>query len=1247
MASWENAALRLSTHVHVESTSTLLHKSLPPVPNQKSPSTTKFQDESSEEDSKSPKGWKPLSLSTPILLAVMALTILLAAAVETIAQRSATQGGLALSPTLDDLPGYAKFGYLYVPTIIAVFYSMIWSWIDLDVKRMQPWFELSKTSGATGENSIFLDYQYDFVALVPFKAAKRKHWPVFFGGTAMIIVFWAITPLQSALLGTGIVKQTDSTAIGIRSELVPVSEHKTLLDPEFLNTGYAVGWLGQSFPPFTTSKYALLPYYTANNSAPPKVESNVTAVTTKLSTELNCWPAEVHQDGPKAKGSFFFLNGQGCNTTVFFGVLSRRRMFYIGYYSDAYSDFYLSNSECPKTANSTHQFLAIWAKTVEVPGQEDPDFNMTALFCQPQYYKQQVFARVNSSDLKPDSDFEHSLSPKEVLSEREFNATAFEYLLANGMAENPIVKDWPFNSVIEQHPRLNYTGFTQPVSNMVGFALAGKNMSSDTYADPKVLQKVYNDAHQYLFTLAVNKLLINVTDMSNRTASTEYFLYGVIVSRAFATAVESFMGVVAVFTFVVLWFCQKTPSHLPANPSSINRHIDIFRESTTVMHSFRSMDNATEKTLFEAYKDDNFQLLDNRKQDTTTVHMNKAKKEENESEENKPETQKGYYDPARPFVLRRISGVLFVAVLIGAMVFLSYLKQEETRLNGLYRPSESFEVLQLLENYIPTIFATLIEPLWILLNRHLCSLQPFKDLWEGQAKPSRSLDATYTAIPPQLAIWRAAMSRHFLLVLVCAMALLANLLAVGLGSLFNEEPMIASYAEMLQPAFAPRFDNYSVATFDEYLSQNLITSSQYKDHMYVAMANVSSGTRLPAWVTPDYFFQPYKLGESGTRDSADTYTLETQGFGVAANCTTVTPFKLPIYKEEVQLVKSTDGKLCTQTSLVAKAGSEMRASTSNRSTGASSIEYASARTADFAGDPCDTPLTLGWGRTAAAENVNDTVEAGFMICYPVFETAKFNVTVDTSGYVLSYNKTGNLANELDYADSQAHTEIVFEVYNRWWNMLPEWHNDTTARDWLNYFITVLHGNRTNLDPATPVPEPESLTPVVEEMYRRLYAIILGLNEQIFDHENVGKSITATRRTKETRIFMEDASFIITMTVLALNTVVASIFYIRAIKFVLPRMPTTIGSILAYVAPSRLASSSPRRMPGQAGRTFSFGRYLDADGEVRLGIELDPYVVRIEPSSLRAKKDPFAPIWAKFRGRGENPARKNVKSGPWL
>lgn len=113
-------------------------------------------------------------MRAPVLMALTVLTLLIAGAIEVLAQLSHSRGGLALSRTQDDIPQHAMISYLYAPTVVAVLYSLLWSWVDLDIKRMQPWFELSKPEGATAQNSMFLDYPYDFIATVPIKAARRR-----------------------------------------------------------------------------------------------------------------------------------------------------------------------------------------------------------------------------------------------------------------------------------------------------------------------------------------------------------------------------------------------------------------------------------------------------------------------------------------------------------------------------------------------------------------------------------------------------------------------------------------------------------------------------------------------------------------------------------------------------------------------------------------------------------------------------------------------------------------------------------------------------------------------------------------------------------------------------------------------------------------------------------------------------------------------------------------------------------------
>ncbi|KAF7559002.1 hypothetical protein G7046_g5158 [Stylonectria norvegica] len=1165
-------------------------------------------------------GWKPLSLSAPILGAIIAFTLLLAAAIETLAQRSSAAGGLALSPSLDEIPALATFAYLYVPNTVAVLYSLVWSWVDLDAKRMQPWFELSKPDGATAANSLFLDYQYDFVASVPVKAAKKKHWPVFFTGTCMVIVLWLLTPLQSALLGTGVISKVEVVRLVNRAQLPPLADQRPLFDLEILNTAYATSWLGQPLPPFTTAEYAVLPYYVKDDPAPAKPGTNWTATTTKLSTELDCWPAEVSRN-MWWDNVFDFLNGQGCNATIpmkrpgsALKVTGNYSMFYLSYYSSIFPDSFLEGPACPATANSTRQFLAIWAAISPVAIDEKYDWNITALYCQPSYYKQEVIAQVEATELRPIDHLVEALGPRELLTESEFNSSAFGYLISTGLPPaGRRTLDYPLapQSIIDQNGRLAKTNISRTESNMVGFALAGQNRPTIEYAQPKVLHQVYAEAHQHLFSIAVDRLVVNQTSFANKTASSTFNISGVIVSRPISTAVEVLLLLVACFTAFILWSCYKAPCHLDANPSSIGRLVGIFRTNSELLTAFRSMDNANEDTLLESFKDERFRLIYDADRQCAELSIDTQEKDGFILGERKPALQKGYYDPIRPMIFTRKAGFAFITMIIGAIIGLSYFKSQETVQKGLPRPSRNFEVLQILENYIPTMLATLIEPFWVLLNRLLCALQPFNELRAGKSKPARSIDATYTSIPPQLAFFRAIRSRHFTLMWICSIALLANVLAVGLGALFNEDQMIATYTQVFQPTLGARIDNDNVQEFASYLLHSVL-GAQYQDHMYVVMANITSGTTLPPWVTSEYFFQPHAI-PTYQGGEGNTYTLLTRGYGARSNCTDTPAAILPPWPAAQNLPKTPPYARCDPLASARNILGGLRTPSNLAAT------VLLDTLIDNSSERCDGLFVMAWARGNITDMPDNAINASFAVCRPVFETAMFNVTVDKLGYVLAYQSTSVISGTLDYPGSSDAVAAVLTNANLQLEIQPlYWNVDATAVNWISYLLMISMGSRSLVDPSKPIPDSKELVLALEPIYRKLFAVFLSLNTQFFEDPTPGNSVTGFRFTKETRIFMDDSAFVITMTILVLNAAVAVFFYARGVLFALPRMPTTIGSVLAYVAPSRFAQSDPQSIPGQKSRTFGFGRYIARDGGVHLGIEMDPYVVPVDPSSLKGK-----------------------------
>ena len=54
-----------------------------------------------------------------VLLTFASISLIIAAVIEYLAQKSQSAGGLALSATINDIPSLVTFGYLFVPTIIA------------------------------------------------------------------------------------------------------------------------------------------------------------------------------------------------------------------------------------------------------------------------------------------------------------------------------------------------------------------------------------------------------------------------------------------------------------------------------------------------------------------------------------------------------------------------------------------------------------------------------------------------------------------------------------------------------------------------------------------------------------------------------------------------------------------------------------------------------------------------------------------------------------------------------------------------------------------------------------------------------------------------------------------------------------------------------------------------------------------------------------------------------------------------
>jgi hypothetical protein len=106
--------------------------------------------------------------------ALMLCTCLFMIAIQLLLDRSKKNSGLLFAPSIAKLPLSSVFQYQHLPTILFVLYSILWTWVDSDVRRLEPFYQMSTVNGVSGKESVLLHYPVDFLATVPIKAFRMR-----------------------------------------------------------------------------------------------------------------------------------------------------------------------------------------------------------------------------------------------------------------------------------------------------------------------------------------------------------------------------------------------------------------------------------------------------------------------------------------------------------------------------------------------------------------------------------------------------------------------------------------------------------------------------------------------------------------------------------------------------------------------------------------------------------------------------------------------------------------------------------------------------------------------------------------------------------------------------------------------------------------------------------------------------------------------------------------------------------------
>ena len=145
--------------------------------------------------------WKPWSMRSWYILSLTALALGLAGFQEYLLQlsfrKARDKSGILEFNAVADVSTWDFFAWKYLPTMITIIYAVLFSIMDFDIRRLEPFYQLSKPGGASATGSLNLDHLTMFQYFIPFKAFRLKQWAPFFSTTGNIVASMLSPALQN------------------------------------------------------------------------------------------------------------------------------------------------------------------------------------------------------------------------------------------------------------------------------------------------------------------------------------------------------------------------------------------------------------------------------------------------------------------------------------------------------------------------------------------------------------------------------------------------------------------------------------------------------------------------------------------------------------------------------------------------------------------------------------------------------------------------------------------------------------------------------------------------------------------------------------------------------------------------------------------------------------------------------------------------------------------------------------------
>ncbi|KAE8153512.1 hypothetical protein BDV25DRAFT_149277 [Aspergillus avenaceus] len=1168
------------------------------------------------------RGWRPATLRPSYLLFLACVMAALMLVLETLRQISDLRSGLLSYDETEYIPNSVSFAYNYVPTIIGLCLLILWSFMAYDVFRLEPYFQISAHPVFSAE-LLTTNYNFGPHISTPISAVRRRHWVVVAVALVNLLMQFALPSLLSNLMEVNELSMNYAETVRSWPNLVNTQEQSEWLSTQSNSSlrSLLTPYPGKSMS--RIAKFAIppveLPVY--DDYSTSLWTLNHTVYWTDLSCSdlsgesLNA--AQPIVSATETQGNRFKMSLQYPNLLL--SVLSG------------------STERCTSNLNYTGVFDPATA-SIQARGWE-----LVETSCGPvDLYG--FFVNVNVTELSQMVRQARNLTAESqrFITNSQFFSCNLNYHTALGQVSmranaSAVAVDVDRRSVSTvNRSLLDVSGFKTYLKQGICFSAGPCNREAQTnqsrphcstgidrydHLCPDTLQypQFQVGEHEFKSTIgiALKSSSARLIDRFFKTSDIATPIQGnrasdrvaivIVSSSARGTEVILLLGVVTCLFLAFLYHSRE--NILRTDPGSIAAMCGIVADLFNPL-SLRDLVRHTTgpyTTLQLRRKLRGWQCYwDQGPSGARLVFVcdKSGPGQEGAASSIKTVIRKRQARPVqrKSPMLHFLSIPIFIAELVGLLAVIStmatlfVLSSKEGKFRDLSQSASS--QLSLVLGVVPALVASVMRNLFTSIYLNLGILEPWIHLQKGRVDAQSSLLLNLSSQTPFAVLYRSLRSHHYVLSLVSLCCIVNISLPAVFGALFTQ-----SQTQTLRPTFDVR-SRYDHSTI---LAPEIIPDFYQYGAIESPMLN---GLSSLAWMTSEYSFIPLSVA---TNNASYTYEAATLGVGADLTC------------KEASLIKSVPTVTREGTGvahyLSGEHNTEYRVYSwlSNKETASQSFHIQMLAPSNRSMEANHTGLAIISNLTSGALQEKTSMVA--LLCQPTVKLQNFTVRFDANGMVNGYVETGVIAHEQLQSNMTSnladfHRQFVYSLQrtsddNATFDESPR----MFVPDWPGSLVKLIYEQT---DPHPTSINTNTLAEVTQHVYQWLFATYFTTCKDFYFQrlpQPTNVSDAYVQRDAWSLVRSPPSFIFALLNVSFMTFVLIVVFSTRYGSFEGPRVPRSLGSVLAWIASSPILErfhgtyhwDSKERSDYLVAmdKRYTFRTILGPDGEPRWVIEEDP------------------------------------------